>query len=452
MKKHLLTILFIIFSNQILAMKRPADDIFVGPDKKKYLDITDLISSKDFCALIEQGERDRLQEILESNPNWLSVLNFPANTDIIAFAFEKGQDNIAYTLLLYSNNKNTDKAREICKNKYPLKLKAFREYLISLSNSEIFKNKIFNEKFVDLSEQRITSENIEALALALRDNKEIVALDLYGNEILESEAQILIGALKTMPSLKLLNLSGENDEGLEMWNEIGDMGAIALAELLEAHKGLTMIKIDHNDIGAESMRKLIEALTYNTTVIRLDITGNDTLFGALNIFLEEKLERNRVLHRTLPNISTMMLSFKEKGILPEIGNIIAYKYFTLMQTEDGTFDRDNNRYSSWTEELENSMNPKVAPIYYVDPTNWMTVTFNPPDKIPHHVPNPHIFIYNNGFFQIFDLITMQWVYPIFAQIWLDPYTGAGMFYPAWLNQEAAISFQVFHPMPHLQYE
>ena len=115
------------------------------------------------------------------------------------------------------------------------------------------------------SRAKIDNKEIDQLSQALSVNTELTHLNLSGNEIGESGAQLLSEALSVNTKLTHLNLSG---------NEIGESGAQLLSEALSVNTKLTHLNLSGNQIGKSGAQFLSDALFYNTTLTHLNLDDN----------------------------------------------------------------------------------------------------------------------------------------------------------------------------------
>ena len=122
------------------------------------------------------------------------------------------------------------------------------------------------------SRAKIDNKEIDQLSQALSVNTELTHLNLSGNEIGESGAQLLSEALSVNTKLTHLNLSG---------NQIGKSGAQLLSNALSVNTKLTHLNLSGNQIGKSGAQLLSNALFYNTTLTHLNL--DDNLVGPLGV-------------------------------------------------------------------------------------------------------------------------------------------------------------------------
>ena len=132
------------------------------------------------------------------------------------------------------------------------------------------------------SRAKIDNKEIDQLSQALSVNTKLTHLNLSGNEIGESGAQLLSNALSVNTKLTHLNLSG---------NQIGKSGAQLLSNALFYNTTLTHLNLDDNLVGPLGVAYLSLALVVNTTLTYLNLDGNlAQAFGTT--YLSRALSRN----------------------------------------------------------------------------------------------------------------------------------------------------------------
>lgn len=137
-------------------------------------------------------------------------------------------------------------------------------------------------------------------------------VSLTNTHIGSEEVAALAKALKTNRTATYINL------GL---NHIGPEGAIALAEALKTNGTITKINLCSNHIGPVGGAALAEALKKNIDVIRLSITDPDDIGITARGQISQRLDRNRVLKTFSENLSSSInkdydIRFERMG-LPE---------------------------------------------------------------------------------------------------------------------------------------
>lgn len=140
---------------------------------------------------------------------------------------------------------------------------------------------------------RLSLVNIEKLATAIRDNRSLKNVDLYGDfsfflqqEALETLLEGLCGSAVTSLGLDGAHMGNEgvkvlaralNATSLKSLdlgsNNIGDEGLIALAAALKTSK-LTTLRLSKNSFGRKGLLALAGALA-DSSLVHLALSGND---------------------------------------------------------------------------------------------------------------------------------------------------------------------------------
>jgi len=118
---------------------------------------------------------------------------------------------------------------------------------------------------VDVSDALISATGAEALAEILNGNANLQSLYISGNLIGDRGARALSSAVCSS-SLHALNVSR---------NSIGDKGATQLTDAAAAGCALSVLSIEGNKLGDDSIRSMHDALmSSSSTVQTLDIRSN----------------------------------------------------------------------------------------------------------------------------------------------------------------------------------
>jgi len=140
---------------------------------------------------------------------------------------------------------------------------------------------------------KICDEGIRSLGCALKLRGHLKHLDLSSNEVGFVGAKAIAEYLNSDGVLKYLNLSCnkvgcagaaqlaqalENNESLQYlnlsWNDIGPFGALAVSKLLKVNKSIRYLSLGTNKINSVATEALAEALEINTSLLGLDISHN----------------------------------------------------------------------------------------------------------------------------------------------------------------------------------
>jgi Ran GTPase-activating protein (RanGAP) involved in mRNA processing and transport len=111
---------------------------------------------------------------------------------------------------------------------------------------------------------RFTEDNVTAIADAIASNASLRTLSLKSQTIEGDCSHAIVSALRRNGTLTDLTLVGN----------IGDTGAVALAEWLRDNSTITEIDVTYSNIGLEGARAFAEALRVNNTLRSLYIYGN----------------------------------------------------------------------------------------------------------------------------------------------------------------------------------
>jgi hypothetical protein len=78
-------------------------------------------------------------------------------------------------------------------------------------------------------------------------------------------------------------------------NQIGDAGAVALADALKTNTSVTVITLGDNQIGDAGVVALANALKTNTTVIFIDLCNNGVRSDRKAILIEDAKVASRII-------------------------------------------------------------------------------------------------------------------------------------------------------------
>ena len=181
-------------------------------------------------------------------------------------------------------------------------------------------NKVIRQ--IILSVNGIGPTGALSLASVLEDDEEAVleVLCMGGNNLGDKGAMFLAEMLRTNTSLKELwlrdnNLTSKSANALaqnlknngalqELWlggNELGDEGATALAGALQGSASesntcaLSVLDLSNNGVTAVGACILLEAVTSNQRITKLDLSGNDIADEEILRKIDSILQRNRKL-------------------------------------------------------------------------------------------------------------------------------------------------------------
>lgn len=181
-------------------------------------------------------------------------------------------------------------------------------------------------KYVDLNDNEIGDEGVRAIALALESSTcQIVEIELKGNLIQDAGATELGESLRLNQTVEKLSLDH---------NEIGDEGAIALAECLrEENKILKHLSLRDNLIIFSGIKSISEALAVNDNIEFLDFANNPKDLSLLEV--KENLKYlNQTAQEELRRIEGYLSQKREnKEKLSDLNQIFDEIYQLQSETE-----------------------------------------------------------------------------------------------------------------------
>lgn len=140
-------------------------------------------------------------------------------------------------------------------------------------------------KELNLSEKKLSHEQIVQFCNALRTNISVTHLNLSWTSFGEVETKYLSEALKGNKTLVELDLS---------CNDLTADCAMHLSQVIRENKTLLNLDLSANNLSAEGAKHISKALIENSTLIHLDLQENDiTALGAK--YLAKALKENKTL-------------------------------------------------------------------------------------------------------------------------------------------------------------
>ncbi|PWA14141.1 hypothetical protein CCH79_00016716 [Gambusia affinis] len=212
------------------------------------------------------------------------------------------------------------------------------------------KDGVFTE--VSLSDCMLTEEGTKMLLAGLFHNTSVKCLDLKGNNLRSTGAEVLgklLGCNKTLHRLVLeWNALGVWEESFSLFcdglasnntlthldlrnNQINHHGASELALALRRNSTLQELDLRWNNIGLLGGRSLLEALQKNKSVVQLEMAGNNIPSDILKA-LEQSTGHNSEREFTLRESrnKTHVLSREIQSLKEEKGR----QFLSLMETID----------------------------------------------------------------------------------------------------------------------
>lgn len=203
-----------------------------------------------------------------------------------------------------------------------------------------------------LSDCMLSEEGAKVLLTGLFGNTTVKVLDLKGNNLRSTGAEVLgklLARNKTLQRLVLeWNALGVWDEAFLLFceglasntvltqldlrnNQINHHGASELALALKRNATLQVLDLRWNNIGLLGGRSLLEALQKNKSIVKLEMAGNNIPSDTLKA-LEQTTGHNSDIQSTLreSRSRTQVLSKEIQTLKEEKGR----QFLTLMETID----------------------------------------------------------------------------------------------------------------------
>lgn len=203
-----------------------------------------------------------------------------------------------------------------------------------------------------LSDCMLSEEGAKVLLTGLFSNTTVKVLDLKGNNLRSTGAEVLgklLARNKTLQRLVLeWNALGVWDEAFLLFceglasntvltqldlrnNQINHHGASELALALKRNATLQVLDLRWNNIGLLGGRSLLEALQKNKSIVKLEMAGNNIPSDTLKA-LEQTTGHNSDIQSTLreSRSRTQVLSKEIQTLKEEKGR----QFLTLMETID----------------------------------------------------------------------------------------------------------------------
>ncbi|MED6258011.1 hypothetical protein ATANTOWER_001646, partial [Ataeniobius toweri] len=243
------------------------------------------------------------------------------------------------------------------------------------------KDAVFTE--VSLSDCMLTEEGIKVLLAGLFHNTSVKCLDLKGNNLRSTGAEVLgklLGCNKTLLRLVLeWNALGVWEESFSLFcdglasnntlthldlrnNQINHQGASELALALRHNSTLEELDLRWNNIGMLGGRSLLEGLQKNKSIVQLEMAGNNIpcdLLKALEHTTGHNAEREFTLRES--HNKTYVLSREIQTLKEEKGR----QFFSLMETIDRQKEemgRSSRSTSAQIAQLQEALNERKSAI------------------------------------------------------------------------------------------
>ncbi|MEQ2243922.1 hypothetical protein ILYODFUR_011841 [Ilyodon furcidens] len=243
------------------------------------------------------------------------------------------------------------------------------------------KDAVFTE--VSLSDCMLTEEGIKVLLAGLFHNTSVKCLDLKGNNLRSTGAEVLgklLGCNKTLLRLVLeWNALGVWEETFSLFcdglasnntlthldlrnNQINHQGASELALALRHNSTLEELDLRWNNIGMLGGRSLLEGLQKNKSIVQLEMAGNNIpcdLLKALEHTTGHNAEREFTLRES--HNKTYVLSREIQTLKEEKGR----QFLSLMETIDRQKEemgRSSRSTSAQIAQLQEALNERKSAI------------------------------------------------------------------------------------------
>ncbi|XP_005814417.1 leucine-rich repeat-containing protein 45 isoform X1 [Xiphophorus maculatus] len=243
------------------------------------------------------------------------------------------------------------------------------------------KDAVFTE--VSLSDCMLTEEGTKMILAGLFHNTSVKCLDLKGNNLRSTGAEVLgklLGCNKTLHRLVLeWNALGVWEESFSLFcdglasnntlthldlrnNQINHHGASELALALRRNSTLQELDLRWNNIGLLGGRSLLEALQKNKSVVQLEMAGNNIPSDILKA-LEQSTGHNSEREFTLRESrnKTHVLSREIQSLKEEKGR----QFLSLMETIDRQREemgRSTKSTSAQIGQLQQALNERKSAI------------------------------------------------------------------------------------------
>ncbi|XP_044034278.1 leucine-rich repeat-containing protein 45 isoform X1 [Siniperca chuatsi] len=243
------------------------------------------------------------------------------------------------------------------------------------------KDTVFTE--VSLSDCMLSEEGAKVLLTGLFGNTTVKVLDLKGNNLRSTGAEVLGKLLAHNKCLRRLvlewNALGVWDEAFTLFceglasnsmliqldlrnNQISHHGASELALALKCNNTVEVLDLRWNNIGLLGGRSLLEALQKNKSIVQLEIAGNNIPSDTLKA-LEQTTGHNSDRQSTLreSRSRTQVLSKEIHTLKEEKGR----QFLSLMETIDRQREeigRSNRSTSIQLGQLQEALNERKSAV------------------------------------------------------------------------------------------
>lgn len=171
---------------------------------------------------------------------------------------------------------------ETIRNTSPVLLRLLTREELAETITAVLKTAKFRKDYSRIN----SNDTVSLISAALKlNNPTFTSLHLKYNQIGDAGALVLAEALETNTTLTSLALG---------WNEIAEIGSTALAEALKTNAALTSLELQGNQIGEIGATAIAEALKTNSTLTLLDMEKTN-ISNAWALAMADTLKTNTTL-------------------------------------------------------------------------------------------------------------------------------------------------------------
>ena len=161
---------------------------------------------------------------------------------------------------------------------------AFRPLSINALSKGISQNRTLVE--LDLWDNQLNDDHFQSIADSLSVNSSLQVLMIADNNLSSKSGPLISGILKHNSTLTKLDFSR---------TELGEFGAIAIAESLASNTVLASLILKLSGIDGLGIPALFRCLQSNTTLTELDLHGNRIRLEEMGVFCEQISTHNNFL-------------------------------------------------------------------------------------------------------------------------------------------------------------
>ena len=137
---------------------------------------------------------------------------------------------------------------------------------------------------INLSDNLFAGDAALGLSKMFEINQSLEKISLFGNQLSDKSGAVLVSGLKNNPSVTYIDID---------YNALEINATQALSTVLLFNNALMTIKLGRNNVGELGGESLLNSLTHNKSVTKLELFGNQIPERLINR-IEQKLARNQV--------------------------------------------------------------------------------------------------------------------------------------------------------------